>query len=65
MVRNVLRSDQMKVKAFHDIKEFGDVSGWAHQHGVAWRKTDANTDTIFEKLHSGQTITEKEKEAME
>ena len=32
VVKNVMRSD-MKVKAFHDIKEFGDASGWTHLRG--------------------------------
>ena len=55
----------MHVRVFHDVKEFGDVSGWAHMHGVAWRKTD-KTETIFAKLHNEENpeLTEREKQAL-
>ena len=51
----------LKVKAFHDLKEFGNVSGRVHLHGVAWRKMDDETDEIFDKLHKNQAITHREK----
>ena len=63
LVKQVLSSsvNPMQVKAYHDVKEFGDVRGWAHLHGVAWRKPDT-TEAIFRKLHSGEQVSEKEKQ---
>ena len=49
VMKTVLRSE-LKVEAYHDIKEFGDASGWAHVHGVAWRGTNG-TEDIFSKMH--------------
>ena len=63
LVKHIICStnNPMKVKAFHDVKEFGDVSGWAHVHGVGWRQNDV-TKAIFAKLHTpGTPITEYEK----
>jgi hypothetical protein len=56
-------SNSMHVRAFHDVKEFGDVSGWAHMHGVAWRRTD-KTEATFARLHNEEnpTLTEREKQ---
>ena len=58
-------SNSMQVRVFHDVKEFGDVSGWAHMHGVAWRRTD-NTEAIFAKLHNEENpeLTERDKQAL-
>ena len=65
LVRQVLSSpvNPMQVKAFHDVKEFGDVSGWAHLHGVAWRKNNI-TKRIFQKLHAGEAVSEAEKKEL-
>ena len=64
-MRQVLSSpvNPMQVKSFHDVKEFGDVKGWAHVHGVAWRKPDS-TEAIFRKLHSGEQVSEGEKQEL-
>ena len=63
LVGKVLSSsvNPIQVKAYHDVKEFGDARGWAHLHGVAWRKLDT-TEAIFRKLHSGEQVSEKEKQ---
>ena len=63
LVANIVKSDitGLNVRAFHDVKEFGDVSGWAHVHGVAWRRMD-ETKSIFAKLHSDQELTEQDKQ---
>ena len=60
LTNNIL-SPKVKLKAFHDIKEFGDVSGWAHVHGVGWREIDG-TEMIFDKMHKGMVLDELEKE---
>ena len=45
------------------MKEFEDVSGWAHLHGVAWRKTD-ETEAIFAKLHDTKGEVSEEEKSM-
>ena len=60
LTRNIL-SPKANLKAFHDVKEFGDVSGWAHVHGVGWRQIDG-TEIIFHKMHKGMILYELEKE---
>ena len=49
LIKTVLMP-KANVKAYHDVKEFGDVSGWAHVHGVGWREIDG-TENIFRKMH--------------
>ena len=66
VVQHVLKSSSngLRVKAFHEVKEFGDASGWAHVHGVAWRQTD-ETEAIFSKLHNPEgELTEGDKRKM-
>ena len=67
VVKNILTSSEnpMGAAAYHDIKEFGNVSGWAHLHGVAWRRLDGTTEDIFRKLQSCKMVTEDEKTIIE
>ena len=60
LVRNVMQSAPLEIKAFHGIKEFADGSGWAHLHGVGWRKSNELVDPIFEKLHKNEAISPDE-----
>ena len=53
------RSSGMGVRVHHTIKEFGDVSGWPHCHGVAWRR-EGNAKKSFEKAQNGEDLTKEE-----
>ena len=63
LVNNILLAENngLGVKVYHSIKEFGDVSGWAHVHGVGWRRQSDSTDSVFNKLHKGLPINESDK----
>ena len=53
------RSSGMGVRVHHTIKEFGDVSGWPHCHGVAWRR-EGEAKEAFEKAQNGEVLSTQE-----
>ena len=58
LIDNIMmsRASGMGVRVHHTIKEFGDLSGWVHCHGVAWRRHgEAKAD--FAKVHNGEALT--------
>ena len=65
LFRHIVMSDVNGIGAlaYHFVKEFGDVSGWAHAHGVVWLKSDV-TRRVLEKMHSGSSVRESEKKSV-
>jgi hypothetical protein len=53
----------MGVRVHHTVKEFGDSSGWAHCHGVAWRR-NGEAKAAFDKVHSGEPLTKNHERAL-
>ena len=61
LIDNIMmsKSSGMGVRVHHTIKEFGDVSGWVHCHGVAWRR-HGEAKTAFAKVHNGEVLTRED-----
>ena len=58
------KNSMLGVKVYHSIKEFGDVSGWAHTHGVGWRRPGP-ADSVFKKLQwDDPVLTESDKDKL-
>ena len=65
LTNNILMSENnaLGVKIYHNIKEFTDVGGKVHVHGVGWKK-QCPTTSVFNKLHKGLAISGTEKDLL-
>ena len=65
VISNILMSanSNQRLVAVHSLKEFGDINGWVHTHGVGWlAQSDEDSIRPLGKMHRGEFIFESEKE---
>ena len=55
------RSSGIEARVHYTIKEFGDLSGWVHCHGVAWQKNSLTKSAILKAQEGEEPLSSSDK----